>query len=135
MRVGRRRKPTVTDLYAGAGLFSYAFASEGFEVVRAVEIDPVAASTYRKNLGDHVETCDVRAARPRDECDVLAAGHPCQGFSTLGKRNRADPRNLLSLEVVQWAKVLKPKVVVVENVAAGVGVDESALARLLSPAG
>ncbi len=114
----RRRKPTVTDLFAGAGLFSYAFASEGFDVVRAVEIDRVAASTYAANLGDRVEVADVRAARPEGRCDVLAAGPPCQGFSTLGKRKHDDPRNALSLEVIRWARVLRPAIVVIENVAA-----------------
>ena len=45
-------RPTVVDLFAGAGLFSYAFRAAGCRIVRAVEIDPVAAETYARNLGN-----------------------------------------------------------------------------------
>lgn len=110
--------PIVVDLFAGAGLFSYAFEREGFSVVRAVEQNRHAAATYAANLGDHVELADVRRARPAGRCDVLIAGPPCQGFSTLGKRDAADPRNLLSLRVATWAAVMRPRIVVIENVAA-----------------
>jgi len=113
-----KAKPTVVDLFSGAGLLSHAFVAEGFQVLRAVEFNPIAAETYRLNLGDHVEVADVREAHPAGRCDVLVAGPPCQGFSTLGKRDVRDSRNLLSLEVLRWAKVLKPEIVVVENVAA-----------------
>lgn len=111
-------RPTVVDLYAGAGLFSYAFKQVGFQIARAVEIDAVAAATYSVNMGDHVDVADVARSRPTGRCDVLIAGPPCQGFSTLGRRQSNDPRNRLSLQVVRWAKTLRPKVIVIENVAA-----------------
>src|SRR6266849_3183217 len=112
------RKPRVVDLYAGAGLFSYSFRQVGFELVDAVELDPVAARTYAENLGYHVRVEDVRRIRPQGRCEILLAGPPCQGFSTLGSRRPDDPRNLLSLEVARWAAALRPLVVVVENVEA-----------------
>lgn len=111
-------RPTVVDLFAGAGLFSHAFKREGFEVVHAIEQDRYAAATYAANLGAHVVLGDVTRHEPRGRCDVLIAGPPCQGFSTLGKRDRRDPRNRLSLQVVRWAEILKPRVIVIENVAA-----------------
>jgi DNA (cytosine-5)-methyltransferase 1 len=111
-------RPRVVDLFAGAGLFSYAFQVGGFRVVTAIEFDSVAATTYARNLGPHVVVSDVRSMEPEGECEVLIAGPPCQGFSTLGKRDPKDPRNLLSLEVIRWAKRLEPCVIVVENVAA-----------------
>jgi DNA (cytosine-5)-methyltransferase 1 len=118
-RVQRRApRPTVVDLFAGAGLFSYAFEREGFSVVRAIEQNRHAAATYAANLGQRVEVGDVRRLRPTGRCDVIIAGPPCQGFSTLGKRDVGDPRNLLGLEVVKWAAVMRPRVVVIENVAA-----------------
>jgi DNA (cytosine-5)-methyltransferase 1 len=110
--------PTVVDLFAGAGLFSYAFEREGFTVARALELDRHAAATYAVNFGDRVDVADVTRAVPEGRCDVLVAGPPCQGFSTLGKRNARDPRNRLSLQVARWAAVLRPLVVVIENVAA-----------------
>ncbi len=113
-----RSKPTVVDLFSGAGLLSHAFQSAGYEIVRAVELDRVAASTYFNNVGEHIERADVRTVRPNGRCDVLIGGPPCQGFSTLGKRATNDPRNLLSYEMVRWARVMKPRAVVIENVAA-----------------
>ncbi len=116
--MARRKRPSVVDLFSGAGLLSSAFYSEGFELVRAIEKEASAAATYRRNLGEHVEVADVRCVEPVGTCDVLIAGPPCQGFSTLGKRDPADPRSYLSLQVSDWAKKLQPSVVVVENVAA-----------------
>lgn len=111
-------RPTVVDLFSGAGLFSLAFAREGFNVVRAVEHDPLAAATYAENFDNQIDIVDIRRAIPKGRCDVIIAGPPCQGFSTLGKRARSDPRNRLSLEVVRWAEVMKPQVIVIENVEA-----------------
>src|SRR5690606_18544477 len=53
---------------------------------------------------------------PRGRCDVLIAGPPCQGFSTLNRARSDDPRNRLSYEVLKWSRVVKPKVIVIENV-------------------
>lgn len=117
-------KPKVVDLFAGAGLFSLAFQRAGFQLVNAIEQNPVAASTYALNLGYHVACGDVRKYAAIGQCDVIIAGPPCQGFSTLGKRHKDDPRNKLSFEVVRWARALRPKVVVIENVAAFLRSDE-----------
>lgn len=106
----------VVDLFAGAGLLSHAFSRQGFDVELAIEGDPRAIETYRRNLGDHVICADVRTISPEGECEVLVGGPPCQGFSTLGKRHPSDPRNRLALEFVRWAATMHPKVVVVENV-------------------
>ena len=114
--MAKSTRPEVVDLFAGAGLLSYAFRREGFRVTRALELDVIAASTYRRNLGDHVEIADVRCVQLEGRCDVLVAGTPCQGFSSLNRRPDEDPRNALSLEVVRWARALHPQVVVIENV-------------------
>ena len=106
----------VVDLFAGAGLLSYAFRRQGFEISMAVENDSRAAATYRCNLGDHLIQADLREISPTGRCEALVGGPPCQGFSTLGKRNPKDFRNPLALEFVRWASILRPKVVVIENV-------------------
>ncbi len=110
--------PITVELFAGAGLLGYAFEKEGFRLDRAYERDRHAVATHRMNLGGEVVECDLSTYRPAGRCDVLLAGPPCQGFSTLGKRDPGDPRNALSLIVAEWSKRLRPHVVVVENVAA-----------------
>lgn len=111
-------QPRVVDLFAGAGMLSYAFVGAGFVIEKAVEINVKAAKTYALNLGDKIECIDLRKVRPSGRCDVLIAGPPCQGFSTLGKRDSGDPRNRLSMYVARWAEALQPTIVVIENVAA-----------------
>lgn len=111
-------RPRVIDLFSGAGLFAHAFEQEGFDIIHAVEEDPVAAATHVNNLRSRIDVMDVRRAVPAQECDVLISGPPCQGFSTLGRRDQADPRNTLCLEVARWARSAKPLVIVVENVVA-----------------
>ena len=113
-----RFKPRVIDLFSGSGLFSYAFQQSGFEIVQAVELNRHAAQSYARNVGDHIEVGDVTKISPRSKCEVLIAGPPCQGFSTLGKMSPDDPRNRLSFEVVRWARIAQPKIIVIENVAA-----------------
>lgn len=112
-----RQKPRAIELFAGAGIFGSAFQAAGFELTRAIELDKTAAQTYAQNLGDHIEQVDITKCKPAGSCDLIIAGPPCQGYSSLGKRDANDPRNKLSLEVVRFTRAHKPKVVVIENVA------------------
>lgn len=111
------KRPTFTELFAGAGLLSHAFVNGGFTPLLAVELDPVACESYRRNVGKHIVCADVSTISPSGRPDVLVAGPPCQGFSTLNRSRLDDPRNQLGLEVLKWVRVCKPSIVVVENVA------------------
>ncbi len=104
------------DLFSGAGLLGYAFRKQGFFAKLAVEADARAAQTFKENVGADRMTVDVRAIVKGINCDVIVAGPPCQGFSSLGKRDASDERNELSLCIADWAKACKPSVVLVENV-------------------
>lgn len=111
------RGPRVIELFAGAGFFGYAFRQEGFRLGNAFEKDDVAAATYSRNVGRNVKVCDLSQQRPEGRAEVLILGPPCQGYSSLGKRNPDDPRNCLAMLAPDWAKAVGAKVVVVENVA------------------
>lgn len=50
------------------------------------------------------------------QVQILAGGPPCQGFSFAGKREEADPRNLLFERYVQVVDAIKPSALVLENV-------------------
>lgn len=87
----RNTKPTAIDLFSGAGGISLGLSNAGFEVVAAVDNDPVAVATYVRNLSHHVVCTPIeqmsatellaRAGLKVGECTLLAGGPPCQGFS------------------------------------------------------
>ncbi len=105
------------DLFAGAGLFSCGFKSIGFQPAFAVELSEDAAASYARNVSDCIVAASVETP-PLDiqKVDVLIAGPPCQGFSTLGRRDPLDVRNDLCLSVLPWIDAAEPSVVVIENV-------------------
>ena len=129
--VRSRRWPTAIDLFSGAGGLTLGLRQARFKVVGAVEIDDLAAETYRDNFpGVHLWEMDVRdltvarvlrelKLRP-GELDLLAGCPPCQGFSTLrslnGHRKVDDDRNDLVLQFGRFVRGLRPKTVMLENV-------------------
>jgi DNA (cytosine-5)-methyltransferase 1 len=74
------------------------------------------ADVVRGDVGD-VDWTGVTA-------DVVVGGPPCQGFSTLGRRDDSDPRNLLYQALLQCVQRTEPDVVLVENVARFLDVKE-----------
>jgi DNA (cytosine-5)-methyltransferase 1 len=110
------QKLKAIDLFSGAGLLGHAFRKHGFRTNLAVEADPRARATFQSNVGAEKMTTDVRTVIKGVKADLLLAGPPCQGFSTLGKRDHHDERNELSLFVSEWAIACRPSVVVLENV-------------------
>jgi len=110
------------SLFSGCGGFDVGFSQAGFECVGAVDIDKKALAVLENNLGGPVYHFDLSTGElPRElptSVDVVLSGSPCQGFSTLGKRNVNDPRNSLLLAGGLAAIKLNAKVFVAENVMA-----------------
>lgn len=107
------------DLFAGCGGLTQGFLSTGrYRAVAAVERDVDAAATYALNFGDHVHPGDISEwARGRlPFAEVVVGGPPCQGFSSLGKRDEADPRNALWQSYVDVLARVRPAFFVLENV-------------------
>jgi len=114
------RRPTAVDLFAGAGGMSLGVEQAGFDVIAAVELDPIHAATQ---LAHSVIGLDARAIlRQRTETngsssvDVVCGGPPCQGFSLIGQRALDDPRNRLVRQFVRLVVDLDAKYFVFENV-------------------
>jgi DNA-cytosine methyltransferase len=117
---------TVADLFCGCGGFSYGFQkSEIFKPILAVDHWDQARTTYTSNypgveflLRDlHVKASqDEVIGRLKDKCDILVGGPPCQGFSTLGKRDANDKRSNLVEVFVKMALSIRPKFIFMENV-------------------
>lgn len=126
------------DLFAGCGGFSLGFQQAGFEIAHGVEIDPVAAETYRRNFPKAVlQNEDIADAQVpvRGTCkpNIVIGGPPCQGFSMAGARNRkgfvGDPRNFLFKHYVDFVRELSPEVFVMENVKGIISMEKGAVFR------
>ena len=118
------------DLFSGAGGMSLGFDKANFENVLAVEYDECFASTYKYNFPEHnlkvgdiknISNEEIKQLVGDNKIDVIIGGPPCQGFSIAGKIGRNfidDERNKLFKEFVRFVEVIKPKMFVMENVAA-----------------
>jgi DNA (cytosine-5)-methyltransferase 1 len=131
-------RPVAIDLFSGAGGLSLGFEMAGFDVISAVEYDPVHAATHLYNFPLTDMLCrDVKsisgaaliesARRGWDlhhpdgpawngVVDVIVGGPSCQGFSVMGKQDVDDDRNKLVLEFVRLVEEVKPRAFCLENV-------------------
>lgn len=112
----KQRKPTVLDLFCGAGGMALGFRRAGFEVVCSVDIFKAAVDTYRANFGDHILDIDLSEGVELPQTDVIVGGPPCQGFSSAGVRKHGDKRNSLISSYVDIILKNKPKAFIFENV-------------------
>lgn len=106
---------------------SLGFEQAGFDVVAAVEIDPIHCAVHEFNFprcvmfprsvadltGDEIRS---KSKIGRRKVDVVFGGPPCQGFSLIGHRALDDPRNQLVREFVRLVSELQPSYFVFENV-------------------
>lgn len=121
------RRPIGIDLFAGAGGMSLGFEQAGFDIVAAVEIDPIHAAVHHFNfpetaviaksiIGLSGEAVRKESGIGRNTVDIVFGGPPCQGFSLIGHRMLDDPRNQLVREFVRLVGELGARTFVFENV-------------------
>jgi DNA (cytosine-5)-methyltransferase 1 len=120
-------RPIGIDLFAGVGGLSLGFEQAGFDVVAAVDIDPIHCAAHKFNFPKTATICKSvaelsgselreRAGIGDRQIDVVFGGAPCQGFSLIGKRAMDDPRNQLVHHFVRIVRELQPTYFVFENV-------------------
>ena len=98
-------RPTVVDLFSGAGGFSLGFIKAGWRVIASVESDHSCHVTYCNNI-PHIQEAplhcyhdDIRNITGREilfnagieKVDCIIGGPPCPSFSMAGKRKIGDP--------------------------------------------
>jgi DNA (cytosine-5)-methyltransferase 1 len=112
------RPYSAVSMFSGCGGLDLGAIDAGLSVRWANDWDKPAVETYKKNIGHHVVHGDVRQLEPpREACDVLIAGPPCQDFSTLWTHEGAlTPRGNLYREVARFLAALAPPAFVLENV-------------------
>lgn len=112
--------PSFLSLFSGCGGFDLGFIQAGFICRGAYDLDHAAVNTHNANFSSGALIRDLNAVgnlfSGYENVDIVIAGPPCQGFSTVGKRKLDDPRNHLLLTAGRIAVAIQPKVFVVENV-------------------
>ena len=116
----RNPPPTYISLFCGCGGFDTGFKENGFKCLGAYDIDSQIIEVHKKNFSTNsyihdLQSHDLPGNLP-SSVDIVVAGSPCQGFSTLGKRKLNDPRNHLLLTGGMIAIKYKARVFVCENV-------------------
>jgi DNA (cytosine-5)-methyltransferase 1 len=113
------------ELFCGAGGLGIGLKNAGFDIVLANEIEADFAKTFSIN---HPETLvinkDIHEIDFEKEAtdlgigriSLLSGGPPCQGFSTVGSKNKKDPRNSLFYEYLRAVNELQPDYILFENV-------------------
>lgn len=137
------------DLFAGCGGLTLGLLEAGWHGLFGIDNQTDAFATYKSNFlrGDRhsVEWPDWLEPRPwdikrllaehstelrslRGSVDLVCGGPPCQGFSFSGRRNPRDPRNQLFRRYVDFVDLVRPKLLLLENVP-GFGVAHGKKAR------
>lgn len=110
---------TLTSLFSGAGGLDFGFLETGvFSTIFACDTDEHARSTYKKNL-DYEPSCACATSLNSSEMrgtDIIIAGPPCQGFSSIGHRKEGDSRNSLIVQAAKLVAAVRPTLFVIENV-------------------
>lgn len=114
------------SLFANVGIAETYLDQIGINVILANEIDEKRAKFYNHLYPKTDMICgDITSDRVKKEIiskskkknvDLLIATPPCQGMSTVGKKDKHDYRNLLICHAVEVIKSIEPKYVFIENV-------------------
>ena len=148
------RQLVVVDLFAGCGglTLGAAQAAQNFgialDVPLAVDFEQAPVNVFKSNfpkahvqvatvesyfdgtLGAESTTTERSVIQRVGKVDLLIGGPPCQGHSNLNNHTRRDdPKNRLYLRMARAAEVLRPRVMVIENVPAVVHDSQHVVAR------
>ena len=111
------------DTFAGIGGFSYAATKlvGGYRTTQFIEIDPFCQKIFKKHFPFTPIHDDIRTftAIP-GQYDVICGGFPCQSISVAGNRAgiTEESRSGIFYELMRVIRMVRPRFVVLENVAA-----------------
>lgn len=111
------------DTFSGIGGFSYAAERivGGFETVAFVEREPYCQQILSKHWPNVPIYDDITTFNPKPySADVVCGGFPCQDISLAGKQAgiKEGTRSGLFYELMRVIRLVEPRYVVLENVAA-----------------
>lgn len=121
------KKLNAIDIFSGAGGLSLGMSNAGVNVFLANELNYDFAKTHEINhrdcfiINDDISNVDFNSVISdlgyKNKVDIVCGGPPCQGFSTIGSKKFADPRNSLFGQFLRVVDEASPKYVLFENVA------------------
>jgi DNA (cytosine-5)-methyltransferase 1 len=117
------KKLKMFDLFSGGGMFTYAAEKlvGGIETIQFCEIDSYCQKVLKKHWPLVPIHDDIRTFKPEPySADVISAGFPCTDISVAGKGLgiTKETRSGLFYELMRVVCVVRPKYVILENVAA-----------------
>ena len=121
-----KKRVKALSLFANVGIAESYLDKENIDVVIANELEPKRAEFYSylyPNTNMIVGDITSKAIKDKiineakkQKVDLIMATPPCQGMSTVGKKDKNDVRNTLIKHAVDIIKEVKPDYVFLENV-------------------
>jgi len=117
------KKLKIIDLFSGGGGFSYAAEKlvGGYKTIQFVENEPYCQKVLKKHWPTIPIHDDIKTYKPEPySAHVVCGGFPCQDLSVAGKGQgiTKETRSGLFYELMRVVCVVRPKYVIMENVAA-----------------
>jgi len=111
------------DTFSGIGGFSYAAEKlvGGFKTIAFVECEPYCQKVLKKHWPNVPIHEDIKTYKPEPySADVICGGFPCTDISVAGRGLgiTKETRSGLFYELIRVIRLVRPKFVVLENVAA-----------------
>lgn len=114
------------SLFANVGIAESYLSEENISVIIANELEPKRAKFYSHlypktdmvvgDITDNKIKNELINKAKKEKIDLIMATPPCQGMSTVGKKDKNDIRNVLIKHAIDIIKEVKPNYVFLENV-------------------
>jgi DNA (cytosine-5)-methyltransferase 1 len=108
----------VGSLFSGIGGLDLGLERAGMEVVWQVEVDEWCRGVLAKHWPNVPQYGDIRelVGDEVEAVDLICGGFPCQPASSVGKRRGTADERWLWPEMARLIRVLRPRLVLMENV-------------------
>jgi len=113
------------SFFSGGGGFDYGLVQSGFIPIFFSDIDRACSETHKLNFPDVPFICEdinkiterqISTIVKKKKVSLICGGPPCQGFTNMGDKLGADPRNSSLFGYMRMVRLLNPDFVVLENV-------------------
>ncbi len=129
----KKKRYNVVSFFSGCGGMDYGFHNDKFNILFASDYWKDAANSFRLNYPnveflekpiEEISAEEIKKLVGKNKIDLLIGGPPCQCFTRLNnnyliklsKDKKEDDRRRLSKIYIEKVRLLKPKIVLMENV-------------------